>query len=154
MTKLQMVYVTLNGRLGFDPKKVIRKTANGDTEVTEFCIACNPFVGGVTHANFYNVTVWPGRFEGIVKKLVKGSAVVATGILYIVEYKDKNGIARTANNINLHHLGFPVADTEEIIKSVKTLKKKLVHTWMITLKCQTQQLIVNLLGRVKSKMNL
>ena len=124
MTNLEMVYVTVNGRLGFDPKKVIRKTANGDTEVTELRIACNPFVGGVTHANFYNVTVWPGRFEGIVKKLVKGSAVVATGILYIVEYKDKNGNARTANNINLHHLGFPVADTEEIYQKRKKIKKE------------------------------
>ena len=89
MTNLEMVYVTVNGRLGFDPEKVIRKTANGDTEVTELRIACKPFVGAVTHANFYNVTVWPGRFEGIVKTLVKGSAVVATGILYIVEYKNK-----------------------------------------------------------------
>ena len=56
------------------------------------------------------------EFEGIIKKLGKGSAVILTGVLYIVQHKDKNGNDRSANNLNLHHLGFPVADTEEMYK--------------------------------------
>ena len=120
----QMTFVTLNGRLGFDPKKVVRKTANGDVEVLELRVICNPFVGGVSYTNFFNVTVWPGRFENIVKNLGKGSAVMIIGVLYIVEYTDKNGNPRTANNVNLMSLSFPVADSEEAFKKRKKPVKK------------------------------
>ena len=106
-----------------DPKKVIRKTVNGDTEVVELRVATNPHVGSITYTNYYNITVWPGRFEGIIKKLGKGSAVHIFGVLYQVEYKDKNGKDRVANNVNLLLLTFPVADSEEAFAKRKRVRK-------------------------------
>ena len=102
----------------------MRRTGNGDVEVVELRILDNPYVGGVTHTIAYNATVWPGRWQGIVNRLSKGSAVMIIGVLYIVAYKDKQKESKTANNVNLMHLGFPVADTEEMNKK----RKKVVKT--------------------------
>ena len=123
-----MAFISINGRLTKDPKRVVRKTKNGDVEVTELTIACNPMVGNVRYSNYYHITVWPGRFEGILNCLNQGSAITAYGILYIASYKDKNGDSRTSNNVNLMHLSFPVADTEEMAEKRK--KKKVVKDFM------------------------
>lgn len=119
-----MSFITINGRLAFAPKKVVRKTANGDVQVTELRVITNPFVGGVKYTNSFNITVWPGRYEKFVEKLGVGSAVIAIGMLYIVEYTDKNKQNRTSNNVNLMHLSFPVSDSDEISKKRKKAEKK------------------------------
>ena len=76
-----MTFVIINGSLTADPRQVMRRTANGQVQVVELRIAVNVFVGGVTYTNYFNATVWPGRWEGIVRNLAKGSAVMILGTL-------------------------------------------------------------------------
>eukprot|EP00834_Sanchytrium_tribonematis_P006289 NODE_448_length_7291_cov_0.696329.p5 type:complete len:141 gc:universal NODE_448_length_7291_cov_0.696329:2275-2697(+) len=123
-----MVVINLNGRLGLPPKKAIRKTRNGPVEVIELRFVANPFVSGKRYTNYYNATVWPGRFENIVSCLDVGSAVVVTGVLYCSEYTDKNGQAKEAKNINILNMEFPVVDSQDILEKRKEAKKaKLEH---------------------------
>lgn len=49
------------------------------------------------------------------------------GTLYIVEYIDKNAIARTENNVNLMSLTFPVAGIKPSWKNMN--KKYLMKSW-------------------------
>eukprot|EP00834_Sanchytrium_tribonematis_P008047 NODE_842_length_3576_cov_0.392867.p4 type:complete len:134 gc:universal NODE_842_length_3576_cov_0.392867:1007-606(-) len=117
-----MVVVNLNGRLGLPPKKATRKTRNGPVEVLELRFVVNPFVSGKKYTNYYNATIWPGRFENIVSCLDVGSAIVVTGVLYCSEYTDKNGEKREAKNINILSMEFPVVDSDEMKEKRK--KKK------------------------------
>ena len=53
-------------------------------EVYDLRVAVNSWVAGKDVVTFFNVTLWPGRFEGMLKLLEKGKSVFFIwGILHV-----------------------------------------------------------------------
>eukprot|EP00834_Sanchytrium_tribonematis_P000666 NODE_12_length_54577_cov_0.384100.p31 type:complete len:103 gc:universal NODE_12_length_54577_cov_0.384100:50407-50099(-) len=62
------------------------------------------------HISFFNITLWPGRADGMKKLLRKGSVVIITGQYYQHQYVSKEGQEKQTNGINMHSIVFPVCD--------------------------------------------
>lgn len=104
-----VTFVTVNGTLNSDPAfKDVTKKDGTQVEICQLSIKSQNYVAGKKHFNHFNVTIWPGRADNLVKKLNKGSAILITGQLYLYSFTTANGDEDSRMNINMHSIQFPV----------------------------------------------
>lgn len=97
MNRIQII-----GRLTADPE--LRSTGNG-VQVCTFTVAVNRRFNR-DETDFFPVTVWREAAVNCNKFLAKGSQVGVSGSLQIRRYDDKDGIKRTAIDIQADEVEF------------------------------------------------
>ena len=103
MNKIQII-----GRLTADPE--LRSTGSG-VQVCSFTVAVNRRFNR-EETDFFPVTVWRGAAVNCNKFLAKGSQVGVCGSLQIRRYDDKDGIKRTAIDLQADEVEFLSARNE------------------------------------------
>lgn len=94
------------GRLGGDPQV---NTTNNGTQVVKFSLACNNSYrqdDGTYGTNWYNCSIFGKRGEVVAKNFHKGDPILISGDLVVRRYNDKNGVERTAVDINVSDFSF------------------------------------------------
>ena len=113
-------FVTVNATLAEEPQfKNVTKRDGSSVEVCQLSIKSSNYIAGKKNLVYYNVTVWPGRADNMVKKLEKGSAILITGQLYLYTFTNSSGDEDSRLNINMHSIQFPV------VNELKSKKRKL-----------------------------
>lgn len=98
--------VVLMGRLTAD---IELKTSQSGIPVTSFCIAVDrrfKTQDGEKQTDFINCVAWRYRAEFISKYFKKGDLIAIMGEIQTRKYTDKNGINRTAFEINIIDASF------------------------------------------------
>ncbi len=96
------------------PKEV---TINGEVKtIHELKVAVNSFIRGASIATFYSMTLWSGRYDKMMKYLVRGKAVVASGEMYQSKYKNSEGGFGSKLIIELSSLKFVLEDAAYLNK--------------------------------------
>ena len=103
MNKIQII-----GRLTVDPE--LRSTGSG-VQVCSFTVAVNRRFNR-EETDFFPVTVWREAAVNCNKFLAKGSQVGVCGSLQIRRYDDKDGIKRTAIDLQADEVEFLSARNE------------------------------------------
>lgn len=103
MNKIQII-----GRLTADPE--LRSTGSG-VQVCSFTVAVNRRFNR-EETDFFPVTVWKEAAVNCNKFLAKGSQVGVCGSLQIRRYDDKDGIKRTAIDLQADEVEFLSARNE------------------------------------------
>ena len=94
-------------------------------EVYDLSIAVNSWVVGKEVVTFYNVTLWPGRFDGMLPLLERGKAVFLSGEFHMSSYSTAAGTRSHRLVIELGVLKFCLRDSKKLIaKKMKEQKKK------------------------------
>ena len=78
--------ITIMGRQTENVKKRSVSTKKGEMEAHDMSVAVNSFVGGRDILTFYNITLWPGRYDGMIKLLEKGKAAFLSSEFYMSSY--------------------------------------------------------------------
>ena len=118
-----VTFVNVNGILAEDPQfKNVTKNDGTQVEVCQLSIKSSNYIAGKKNMVYFNVTVWPGRADNLVKKLEKGSAILVTGQLYLYTFTNSSGDEDSRLNINMHSIQFPV------VNEIKSKKRKLNNT--------------------------
>ena len=101
-----MNFLTLMGNLGADPE--VRFTSSGQ-KVTTLRLADNDSRRtGAKETNWWRVTLWGEKFDGIVSHLKKGSAVIVIGDMEKPQiYTDREGRPQISLNMTAYHVRFP-----------------------------------------------
>ena len=110
MNKIQII-----GRLTADPE--LRSTGSG-VQVCSFTVAVNRRFNR-EETDFFPVTVWREAAVNCNKFLAKGSQVGVCGSLQIRRYDDKDGIKRTAIDLQADEVEFLSARNERDRKSTR-----------------------------------
>lgn len=97
MNRIQII-----GRLTANPE--LKSTSNG-TQVCTFTVAVNRRFNR-EETDFFPVTVWREMAINCNKYLAKGSQVAVCGALQIRRYDDKDGIKRTAIDLQADEVEF------------------------------------------------
>ncbi len=116
MNKIQLI-----GRLTADPEL---KSTNNGLQVCSFTVAVNRRFNR-EETDFFPVTVWREAAVNCSKYLAKGSQVGVCGAVQIRRYEDKDGIKRTAIDIQADEVEFLTSKSESGAASnnVSTPKK-------------------------------
>ena len=77
---------------------------------------------GASIATFYSMTFWPGRYDKIIKYLVRGKAVVVSGEMYQSKYKNSEGGFGSKLIIELSSLKSVLKDLERFVDLFLCLK--------------------------------
>ena len=118
-----VTFVTVNATLCEDPNfKDVTKRDGSRVEVCQLSIKSSNFIAGKKNYVYFNVTVWPGRADNLVKKLEKGSAILISGQLYLYTFTNSSGDEDSRLNINMHSIQFPVMNES------KSKKRKLTNS--------------------------
>ena len=72
--------ITIMGRITEDVRsRVVSTKSKGEITIHDLSVAVNSYVSGKDVLTFYNITLWPGRFDRMIKLLEKGEAVLLSG---------------------------------------------------------------------------
>ncbi len=93
-----MQTIVIAGKLGADA--VLRKTQNGDS-VCSFSVAVDQRDGRDKSTNWWRVSLWGKRGEGLAPYLLKGASVTVSGEFSLGEYEGKPQLNVRANEIAL-----------------------------------------------------
>lgn len=93
-----MQNITIAGRLGRDAE--VRSTQNGDS-VCSFSVAVDYRAGKEKATNWYRVSLWGKRGEGLAQYLTKGTTVAVSGEFSTSEYEGKTQLNVRASEITL-----------------------------------------------------
>ena len=107
--------ITIMGRVANDLVSRTVKTKKGEMDVYDLRVAVNSWVAGKDVVTFYNVTLWPGRFEGMLKMLEKGKAVFLSGKFYMSSYTTENGSRTNKLIVELGQLKFCLRDSLALV---------------------------------------
>ena len=93
-----------------EPKEV---TISGEAKtIYELRIAVNSFIRGNSFPTFYSATLWPGRYDKMIKYLVRGKSVIVVGEVYQSKFKNSEGGYGSKLIIELQSLKFVMRDAE------------------------------------------
>ena len=100
-----MNHVFLIGNLTRDPEV---KNTNAGIKVCNFTIAVNRRMkqNGEQQTDFFNIVAWRQLAELCEKYLTKGKKVAITGSMQSRTYEDKNGVKRTAWDVQADEVEF------------------------------------------------
>ena len=107
--------ISIMGRVANDVVSRTVKTKKGELNVYDLRVAVNSWVAGKDVVTFYNVTLWPGRFEGMLKMLEKGKAIFISGEFYMSSYTTENGSRANKLVVELGQLKFCLRDSLALI---------------------------------------
>ena len=93
-----MQTIVIAGKLGKDAE--VRKTQNGDA-VCSFSVAVDQRDGREKTTNWFRVSLWGKRGEGLAPYLLKGASVTVSGEFSVGEYEGKTQLNIRANEIAL-----------------------------------------------------
>ena len=93
-----MQTIVIAGKLGKDAE--LRKTQNGDA-VCSFSVAVDQRDGREKTTNWFRVSLWGKRGEGLAPYLLKGASVTVSGEFSLGEYEGKTQLNIRANEIAL-----------------------------------------------------
>lgn len=100
--------IIIQGRLTTDPE--LRKTTT-DVPVSQVRIACDrdykDKATGEKKTDFVTVVFWRNDAQFVAERFKKGDVILAQGRLTTRDYTDKNGINRTATEIQAENVWFP-----------------------------------------------
>lgn len=115
MNKIQII-----GRLTADPE--LKQTANG-VQVCSFTVAVNRRFNR-DETDFFPVTVWREAAINCNKYLSKGSQVGVSGAVQIRRYDDKDGIKRTAVDVQADEVEFLSSKSDSSVQSAPKQTKE------------------------------
>ncbi len=115
MNKIQLI-----GRLTADTEL---KTTNNGIQVCTFTVAVNRRFNR-DETDFFPVTVWRDAAVNCNKYLAKGSQVGVSGAVQIRKYEDKDGIKRTAIDIQADEVEFLSSKSDSASVSNNVSKPK------------------------------
>lgn len=107
--------ISIMGRVTEDVKCREVNTKKGPTTVYDLSVAVNSWVAGKDVGTFYNITLWPGRFEGMLKLLQKGKSVFLSGEFYMSSYSNENGTRSHKLVVELGQLKFTLRDSKALV---------------------------------------
>ena len=87
--------ISIMGRVANDVVSRTVKTKKGELNVYDLRVAVNSWVAGKDVVTFYNVTLWPSRFEGMLKMLQKGKALFISGEFYMSSIRQRMEVEQT-----------------------------------------------------------
>ena len=107
--------ITIMGRVIEKPKLRVVKTKKGDMEVFDLAVAVDSFVAGSAPAvTFYNMTLWPGRFDKIIPRLEPGKAVFISGEFHMAKYRTESGTSGSKLVIDINQLKYSMGDSKKL----------------------------------------
>ena len=118
--------ITIMGRVTEDVKtRSVTTKSKGAMEVYDLSVAVNSWVAGKEVVTFFNITLWPGRFDGMIPLLERGKAVYLSGEFHMSSYSNESGTRSHRLVVELGQLKFGLRDSNKLIaKKLKNQKQK------------------------------
>ena len=93
-----MQIITIAGRIGGD---AVTRTTQGGDKVTSFNVAVDYYTGREKATNWYRVSWWGKRGDGLQPHLLKGVSVAVSGDFQLDSYEGKPQLNVRANDVTL-----------------------------------------------------
>ena len=79
--------ISIMGRVTEDVKQRTVNIKGDEKQVYDLCVAVNNYIFKKEHISYFNMTIWPGRYENMMKYMEKGKSIYVSGEFYNAQFQ-------------------------------------------------------------------